>query len=485
MSTSSHPFGDFSTKNPFLTAAPVAAASPLQCGPRIESPDVEIAGSLALEITVRWGEQILHVGHVLPPSGERETAREIAVGEEGNVVYRLPSEKLGTSRLLIARVERTEVIALVGTCGPLAKGTRTKHVAGDFSIELACVAAAKKPVRSSMRRAGIGFWAASAALHVAVVAGLMMSPGESLDSDDAGLDKSTQAYVMQLQKNSADKEIPEQDTQTTPADHASNDGGKGAKHVGADGQMGDPSKKQANNYYSVKGPADTTEIKIAKTRALIESNNYGAIGALASVFGSSANAPVIFDSVSNETVGKDPANFNGNMMGTQAGDAFGYGGLGLAGTGPGAGGFYDGIGLGSVGGFGHGPGTGDNVGWGGGPGGKPMTHKTKPIKMIDVGGEVTGKLPAETIKRIIRANFPRFRACYESGLKKDPGLRGTVTVRFIIDSMGATENASLGGGTLPEPGVQSCVLGVYRTLSFPEPEGGKVMVTYPIDFQND
>ena len=29
---------------------------------------------------------------------------------------------------------------------------------------------------------------------------------------------------------------------------------------------------------------------------------------------------------------------------------------------------------------------------------------------------------------------------------------------------------------MPDASVSSCVLSVYRTLSFPEPEGGKVMV---------
>ena len=33
--------------------------------------------------------------------------------------------------------------------------------------------------------------------------------------------------------------------------------------------------------------------------------------------------------------------------------------------------------------------------------------------------------------------------------------------------------------------IAACIVGVYQTLSFPEPEGGKVMVTYPIDFQRD
>ncbi len=58
-------------------------------------------------------------------------------------------------------------------------------------------------------------------------------------------------------------------------------------------------------------------------------------------------------------------------------------------------------------------------------------------------------------------------------------------MRFIIDTTGAVESANLSGGSMSDAQVSSCVLGVYRTLSFPEPEGGKVMVTYPIDFQNE
>jgi hypothetical protein len=60
-----------------------------------------------------------------------------------------------------------------------------------------------------------------------------------------------------------------------------------------------------------------------------------------------------------------------------------------------------------------------------------------------------------------------------------------VAVRFIIDETGAVESASPAGGSLSNGAVSSCVVGVYQTLSFPSPEGGKVMVTYPIDFEND
>jgi len=107
------------------------------------------------------------------------------------------------------------------------------------------------------------------------------------------------------------------------------------------------------------------------------------------------------------------------------------------------------------------------------------------LKMIETGTDIQGQLPPEVIKRIIRANFPRLRACYQQALKKSPSIKGTVTTTFTIDSTGAVESASLGKGTVEDEPMKQCVLGVFNTLSFPEPEKGKVKVIYPIDFQND
>jgi len=110
---------------------------------------------------------------------------------------------------------------------------------------------------------------------------------------------------------------------------------------------------------------------------------------------------------------------------------------------------------------------------------------TNGVKMIEKGTVITGKLPPEVIKRIVRANFPRFRVCYEQGLKKEPKLAGTVANKFVIDATGAVESVTAEGGTLPNEQVKSCITGVFRTLSFPEPEGGKVTVTYPLEFQRE
>lgn len=111
--------------------------------------------------------------------------------------------------------------------------------------------------------------------------------------------------------------------------------------------------------------------------------------------------------------------------------------------------------------------------------------KPKAIKMREAGTTVTGRLPPEVIKRIVRANFPRFRMCYEALRRTDPSAAGTVSTAFVIDETGAVASAKTDAGTITDKTMRSCAQGIFRTMSFPEPEGGKVSVTYPIDFRVD
>ena len=82
----------------------------------------------------------------------------------------------------------------------------------------------------------------------------------------------------------------------------------------------------------------------------------------------------------------------------------------------------------------------------------------------------------------MRQNFGRFRLCYENGLRSSPNLQGRVSVRFVIGHDGAVSQVSNGGSDMPDTGVVSCVVRAFYGLSFPQPEGGIVTVTYPIMF---
>jgi hypothetical protein len=179
-----------------------------------------------------------------------------------------------------------------------------------------------------------------------------------------------------------------------------------------------------------------------------------------------------------DSLGNDPLSARGNMWGDAIGDSFGAGGLGLSGIGEGGGGRGEGIGLGSIGTIGHGAGLGNGDGIGNGNGRLSGSHRSKPPSVRMGATSVSGRLPPEVIQRIVRMNFGRFRLCYENALKSNPNLQGTVTVSFVIGVDGSV--SSVGGGGLGEVG--SCVVRSFGGLSFPQPEGGIVKVTYPIAF---
>ena len=98
---------------------------------------------------------------------------------------------------------------------------------------------------------------------------------------------------------------------------------------------------------------------------------------------------------------------------------------------------------------------------------------------------ISGRLPPDTIQRVVRQNHPRFRLCYEKGLMTNPNLTGRVGVRFVIGSDGRVTHVAEGGSDLPDPNVISCVSRAFYDIGFPKPEGGIVTVVYPIVFQPD
>jgi hypothetical protein len=154
--------------------------------------------------------------------------------------------------------------------------------------------------------------------------------------------------------------------------------------------------------------------------------------------------------------------------------------LGLLGQGAGGqarGGDVGGLaGPSGVGGIGAGQGFGSGHGRLGG------SHRSRPPRVSMGATQVSGRLPPEVIQRIVRQNFGRFRLCYENGLRNNPNLQGRVSARFVIGRDGAVSTVNNGGSDLPDAGVVSCVLRAFNGLSFPQPEGGVVTVTFPILF---
>jgi len=97
--------------------------------------------------------------------------------------------------------------------------------------------------------------------------------------------------------------------------------------------------------------------------------------------------------------------------------------------------------------------------------------------------EAAGKLAPEEIQKVVRGAFGSLKACYETGLKANPKLAGTVTAHFVIGAEGKVTKMEDQASTLSDASVVKCVEDGIAKLEFPKPEGGVVKVTYPIKFE--
>jgi tetratricopeptide (TPR) repeat protein len=79
---------------------------------------------------------------------------------------------------------------------------------------------------------------------------------------------------------------------------------------------------------------------------------------------------------------------------------------------------------------------------------------------------------ADAIHDAIRARRPDFDVCYETGLARDPTLRGKVVVIFVVGADGSVMGANDAGSELRDTGVIECVVGLVRTMKFARPANG-------------
>ncbi len=185
-------------------------------------------------------------------------------------------------------------------------------------------------------------------------------------------------------------------------------------------------------------------------------------------------------------VGEDDGDVWGGLTGSEVGEAFGVGGLGLVGTGRGGGGTGEGsIGLGNTGliGKGGGGGTGSGYGRGSGAG---FGGRGKRAPTVRQGkARVSGALDKDIIRRIVRAHINEVRACYNRGLELDPTLAGTLTVDFTIDAAGRVSAATEASTTVADRKVNACIVRAVKRWKFPKPQGGgSVEVEYPFVLGN-
>jgi len=95
--------------------------------------------------------------------------------------------------------------------------------------------------------------------------------------------------------------------------------------------------------------------------------------------------------------------------------------------------------------------------------------------------QVDGSLTRDQVVAVLSANARQMRDCYETALRSNATLSGTVVVRFTVRPTGSVASSSLVRSTLGDRAVERCLVQFVRTLSFP-PSAGRTRVSFPIVF---
>lgn len=241
--------------------------------------------------------------------------------------------------------------------------------------------------------------------------------------------------------------------------------GEGIKAPGEEGKAGKRDAPERNRRSAPKAiqPSDEDVIKNQGILAMLGS---GGNTGLSTIFGK-------------EGLGGDLKGAIGGITGSSVGDAHGFGGLGLKGTGLGGGGEGTVVGVGAIGTKGRGGGSGD---YGKGAGEIGTKKESAEIK-IDSSSVIVVGYDRELVRRVVHANRSQLRFCYENELIRDPQLQGRVAINWTITSDGTVAQPSIAETSLKNARVESCLLTRVRGWNFPPPKGGGIArITYPFIF---
>lgn len=91
---------------------------------------------------------------------------------------------------------------------------------------------------------------------------------------------------------------------------------------------------------------------------------------------------------------------------------------------------------------------------------------------------MSGRLPPEIIRKIVRNHHGYIRKCYGARARAPAGLAGEGGSSSPIARDGLERRGD--GQSAPDCKAAHCIRDVFKTLRFPKPEGGEVTVQYPI-----
>lgn len=466
---------------------------------------LEMASKDELEVTLFWGKALdknaLGTKHVLLG----KDMRSVRIGETEGCDFSIPSEATGVDALDIVTFRGGEIVVnppatafvfvdrLPRQASPfvLAHGSVVDLEMGAFSMRIGVGAAEEKIAPDFSKRleeSALGTIGFSAVAHAAFLAAFAFFMPSLSSADVEGIDRDQ----MLLMKTYLDSSAEQEKDTPPPVDGQASDSSSGSQGgqpaAGQEGAMGQTKPVATPGHWTAKGEASKEDVQLAKEHAINEAREFGLIGLLNSANASDANAPVV--PWGSTLMGADKESHLGNLWSGDIGDAFGTG-LGLSGTGEGGGctnGDCRGVGINGVGNYGRSgtcaPGEDCTGGMGHGHGKVPGNHVPQgPTMRQPPTIQTNGRLDPAVIQRIVRQNSGRMIACYQDGLRTNPGLQGRVAVQFMIGRDGSvTMSQDSSGSDLSDMAVRQCVAKAFYNISFPEPTGGVVTVNYPLVF---
>lgn len=97
--------------------------------------------------------------------------------------------------------------------------------------------------------------------------------------------------------------------------------------------------------------------------------------------------------------------------------------------------------------------------------------------------EIDGGLDANSIKRTVRRHLPAVKHCYEQELRRNPKLKGKVTLEVSVSASGVVSNSEVLESNMNSPRMMKCLLGAIRRWRFARPTSGEVVFSYPFIFE--
>lgn len=110
------------------------------------------------------------------------------------------------------------------------------------------------------------------------------------------------------------------------------------------------------------------------------------------------------------------------------------------------------------------------------PDNKPKIKRARPEK---ADGRIED---TSALKKAFNIHNGAMRKCYERVLKMQPGLEGKVKLTVKIGTDGKVDWAKAKGRSLNHPKINDCMERQARTIEFPKPTGGAVIVANPYTF---